>query len=182
MKLFIFLTIAALPIGVLADDSMLSQQNFYKIIDSVGHQKQIDAVVKANKKAGVKGWEPETREGEKADEKNKLELSKAIESVAKIKRITNWQCNYLGSPEDLIAQLADRKTHAEVYCNRFSVTPINKDKMEYRLELSPEVATKVKKIYRGDKLIFSGEPRSITGIGRIEIFAIIAVDSMQISK
>jgi hypothetical protein len=69
MKLFIFLTIVALPIGVLADDSMLSQQNFYKIIDSVGHQKQIDAVVKANKKAGVKGWEPETREGEKADEK-----------------------------------------------------------------------------------------------------------------
>lgn len=54
--------------------------------------------------------------------------------------------------------------------------------MEYRVELAVEVATKVKKIYRGDKLTFSGEPRLIKGIGSIEIFAIIAVDSMQIPK
>lgn len=114
--------------------------------------------------------------------KNKMELSKTIESIANIKRVTNWQCRYLGSPEDPIAQLAGRRTHAEIYCNRFFITPINKDKMEYRVELAVEVATKVKKIYRGDKLTFSGEPRLIKGIGSIEIFAIIAVDSMQIPK
>jgi hypothetical protein len=165
----------------LATESTLSQEDFYKIVDSVNFQKQIEAVKKANAKVGVHTWLPETREGEKADEKNKLELLNAEKITNKIKYVNDWKCSYQESPEDLIAQLNQRKSYAEINCIRNS-TNIYKSKFIYILKINPEYVNKIKKIYRNEKLTFSGEINSMTSINANENYIDINVDKLQVSK